>query len=117
MLVKEPSPRVMLYGTNGSFIKYGLDIQEELLKNNEYPTDNTWGLETKSTYGILNTISERKYIKSERGDYRDYYLNIYNSIINNELLIVSANDGLNTILIIEAALKSNFEKRRIQIKK
>jgi hypothetical protein len=37
---------------------------------------------------------------------------IYNSILNNEPLIVSANNGLNTILTIKAALKSNSEKKK-----
>lgn len=32
MLVREPLPRFMLFGIEGTFVKYGLDVQEEALK-------------------------------------------------------------------------------------
>ncbi|MGB3367239.1 MAG: Gfo/Idh/MocA family oxidoreductase, partial [Acidaminobacteraceae bacterium] len=79
------------------------------------PKDNSWGEEAESFWGTLNTTSEVKKLKTEQGDYRDYYRNIYNVIVNNESLIVTGEDGLNVIRIIEAAIKSNDEKRRITL--
>lgn len=114
-LVKEPLPRFILQGTEGGFVKFGLDVQEDALRRGERPKDNTWGQEPESMWGILNTIEERKYVKTEKGDYQDYYKNIYDVIINNEDLIVTGEHGLNVIKIIEAAILSNKEKRRVAI--
>lgn len=116
MLVKEELPRFILQGTNGSYVKYGLDVQEEDLKSGKIPIDDTWGTEPESNWGVLNTTDKRETLRSEQGEYRDYYRNIYNSISFNEDLIISGKDGLNVIKIIEAAILSNKEKRRIQIK-
>jgi predicted dehydrogenase len=112
-LVKEPLPRFILQGTQGSFIKYGLDVQEEALKNGSKPFDATWGVEPQSLWGVLNTIHERKTYPSLRGDYRDYYKNIYGAIVHKEKLLVTGLDGFNVIKIIEAAKKSHEEKKRI----
>lgn len=115
-LVKEKQARFTLLGTEGAYVKFGLDVQEETLLNGLRPFDDTWGVEDKSLWGTINTRKVREKIETERGDYRDYYLNIYNSIKRNEDLIVTAEDGLNVIRIIEAAIKSNAEKRRVVIK-
>ena len=112
-LVKEPLPRFILQGTQGSFLKYGLDVQEEALKNGLKPIDTSWGVEPQSLWGVLNTIHERKTYPSLRGDYRDYYKNIYGAIVHREKLLVTGLDGFNVIKIIEAAKKSHEEKRRI----
>ena len=45
----------------------------------------------------------------------EYYDGIYESIRNHKTVPVSGNDGLNVIKVIEAALKSNLEKRRIDL--
>jgi predicted dehydrogenase len=59
-LVKEPGPRYMLHGVDGSFIKSGLDPQEEDLKNKKIPGSTGWGMEPKSLWGKLNTLVNGK---------------------------------------------------------
>jgi predicted dehydrogenase len=54
-------------------------------------------------------------VKSETGDYRAYYTNIYDVIVNNEALIVTPEQAKNTIKIIEYAMESNEKKRTIPI--
>lgn len=115
-LVKEPLPRFILQGTEGAYHKYGLDVQEDDLRAEKRPVDDSWGTEPEALWGVLNTIDERKVYKSLRGDYRDYYRNVYAALVNGEALAVTAQDGLNVIKIIEAAMKSNEEKRRVEIK-
>lgn len=115
MLVKEPSPRFTLYGTAGSYTKYGLDVQEEALRNDERPTNDRWGIEPRGLWGTVDALDTVQKVKSLRGDYRDYYKNIYAHIVNDEALLVTAEQGRDVIAIIEAAIKSNKEKRRIVI--
>ncbi|MBE0451278.1 MAG: Gfo/Idh/MocA family oxidoreductase [Clostridia bacterium] len=118
-LVKEPLPRFILHGTNGSFVKFGLDVQEDALKSGHLPTDEfqdlLWGSEPEFLWGTLNTINEYKKIETLRGDYRTYYRNIYGAIQFGEPLLVDPKDGLKVIKVIEAAKESNHLKKRIEI--
>lgn len=112
-LVKEPLPRFILSGTNGSYQKYGLDVQEEDLRSGKRPKNKDWGTEAESLWGILNTVEERKKYMSLRGDYRYFYRNIYESIVNGGKLEVTATEAMRVIWIIEKAFLSNIEKRRV----
>jgi len=54
-LVKEAGPRYILHGTEGSYLKWGIDPQEEALKAGTTPGNEGWGHESESDWGILNT--------------------------------------------------------------
>jgi scyllo-inositol 2-dehydrogenase (NADP+) len=118
MLVSQPLPRYILLGDKGSFVKYGLDVQEEALKAGLDPyTKNDWGIEPENVWG--NVVTEMNGIKfsgkiaSEKGDYRGYYANVYDAIVQGKQLDVTATHARNIIRVIELAIKSNDEKRTI----
>lgn len=118
MLVKEPSPRYILYGNNGAFIKYGLDVQEETLNQGGNPkTSPNWGEEPESIWGTINTefngVEIRGKVKSEKGNYVGLYENVYKAIVGEEELIVKPEQARNVIRVIELAMQSNSEKRTI----
>lgn len=118
MLVSQPLPRYILLGDKGSFVKYGLDVQEAALKAGLTPfTKSDWGIEPESVWGNLVTeINGTKFsgkIQSEIGDYRGFYSNVYAAITNGEPLDVSALHARNIIRVIELAIKSNDEKKTI----
>lgn len=120
MLVKEPLPRFIVMGTQGSFIKYGLDPQEAELKQGFRPDDwDDWGVEDSKNYGIINTVENglniRGPVETLVGDYRKYYENIYDAIVLGTPLAVTAEQGRNVIKLIEIAKQSNQEKRRISV--
>lgn len=118
-LVKEPGPRYVLHGTNGSFIKSGSDPQEEALKNGIIPTTATWIREDSTNWGLLNITQnekeERKSFQTIPGNYMQYYDNIYNAITMGEDIIVKPEQGLEVIRIIEAAYLSSAEKRNVRV--
>lgn len=117
-LVKETLPRFILLGTKGSFVKYGMDPQEAMLKEGISPTsDQAWGEDHIQNWGILNTIDTgRKAYKTLNGDYREFYDNIYKAIRSNGTLAVKASDAVNTMRLIEAAFRSNTLKKRVAFK-
>ena len=45
----------------------------------------------------------------------EYYDGIYEAIRNNKEVPVSGTEGMNVIKVIEAAIKSNKEKKRINL--
>jgi scyllo-inositol 2-dehydrogenase (NADP+) len=116
-LIREPGPKYMVHGTEGSFVKYGIDPQEEDLKQGRLPNEKGWGTEPESDWGILNTnidgIHVRKKIETMAGCYTEYYSNIFEAITIGAELSVNAEEALNVIRIIEAAYKSSDDRHLV----
>jgi scyllo-inositol 2-dehydrogenase (NADP+) len=120
MLVKIPLPRFIVLGENGSFVKYGIDFQEDDLAAGFTPLNKKdWGLEPEEQYGrisaIVNGVDFDGIVKSEPGDYREYYKNIYQVINQGSELSVKPQQSANVIKIIEHAIKSNEMKRTLEL--
>lgn len=116
-LVREPGPRYSIHGTNGSFQKWGIDPQEEALKNGELPVGENWGKEPENNWGILHTETKSKIINQKyetlAGNYNIFYENVYNAITNDAELLVKPEEAKLTMEIMELCLKSNQEKRTV----
>lgn len=117
--VREPLPGNIFHGTKGSFIKSKADIQEKELIEGKKPNSPSWGAEPQEEEGLLHTVINGQDIKEKvpslQGNYMEYYDGIYDAIRNHKTVPVSGNDGLNVIKIIEVAMKSNLENRRIDL--
>lgn len=118
MLVKETLPRLILSGNNGSYVKYGMDVQEEALKAGFTSlTKDKWGVEPPETWGKINTEYNGLHlvgnVESETGNYSGFYTNVYNVITGKEELIVTPLQARNTIRIIELAMQSQEERRTV----
>ncbi len=121
MLVREPGPRIMIHGTKGSFIKYGEDPQEALLKQGILPSSPDWGSEAEVNYGLLHTdIDEQdttlRY-PSLQGNFGLYYINLYQAIVNDAELKEKPEHGYNTIRLIELAIESSNNKVTVDCSK
>lgn len=114
MLVNGNLPRFVLHGTKGSFIKYGLDVQEDALRAGQVPSD-IWGMEPEDQWGQLITDVSRK-VESLPGDYRHFYEEVYEAIRHGKPMHITGEDGFKVMKVIEAALKSNQLKKRITFK-
>jgi len=117
MLVKEAGPVYTIYGYKGTFIKYGMDVQEEALKAGHKPTEPNWGVEPESIWGHVTLDDNGKTITqtipSEPGRYQDLFQNLYEAIAEGKELIVKPEQARTTIRIIELAFQSNREKRTV----
>ncbi|MGV3640619.1 MAG: oxidoreductase [Adhaeribacter sp.] len=118
MLVREPGPVYVLLGEQGSFVKYGMDVQEAALKAGQRPNEvANWGQEPEEQWGRLNTDYQGQHlvarVESEAGDYRGFYANVYEAIAGDAALAVTAAQARDVIRIIELARQSSAEKRTI----
>ena len=117
MLVREPGPRYMINGTKGSFIKYGEDPQEALLKQGILPNTKDWGEELEENYGLLHTEINGQVIKEKYpslpGNFGGYYTDLYDTIVNGKPLRVKPEHGYNTIKLIELATESNRQNATV----
>ncbi|MGA9290356.1 MAG: Gfo/Idh/MocA family oxidoreductase, partial [Anaerobacillus sp.] len=115
-LVKKHGPRYQIHGMEGSFLKWGIDPQEEALKQGKIPGDVGWGQDESKYDGVLTQDDSERVIPTVPGSYETYYKDIYTAICENGTPPVSAGDALNVIKVIELALKSSEEKRTIDWK-
>ena len=118
-LVKKTGPRYILHGELGSFFKFGIDPQEELLKVGNLPVGENWGTEPREMWG---TISYRKdgnefeeTIETIPGNYNIFYNNVFDVIRIGAELAVKPEEALEVLKILEACLLSNREKRTIYL--
>lgn len=116
-LIKEPTPRFALYGTKGSFVKYGLDPQENALKEGRLPTTPDWGFEDPAFYGRLNTETSQELIPTLPGSYPYFYRELHRAITEGADVPITATEGAGVIQLIEAAIQSSQTKARVSISK
>ena len=118
MLVREQSPRFILHGTEGSFVKTGFDPQEEALKQGLTPSEANWGDEPREQWGTLLTqlggLDLEGKIKTFAGCYQSFYQNIVDVISGRGELVVKPEEARNTIRLIELATESSKQKRTVQ---
>jgi scyllo-inositol 2-dehydrogenase (NADP+) len=111
VFVKEPGPRFIIHGTKGSFVKYGIDPQEELLREGYMPDSESWGKEDPDYWGVLNAEMRGQQfygnIETEPGNYMGFYDNVYEVITKGAEQAVLPHEARNVIRIIELAFESN----------
>lgn len=117
MLVREQSPRFILHGTEGSFVKYGLDPQEDALKDGLTPLESKWGDEPRERWGTLFSevggLELERQVETLSGCYQCFYQNIVDVINGRAELAVTPEEARNTIRIIELAKESCEQRRTI----
>ncbi len=116
-LVREQGPRFLVHGTEGSFVKYGADPQEEALNEGRFPDEPGWGTEPEDKWGILNTsiggLHFRGKIETVAGCYHQFYNELYETLTSGRELTVKPVESLNGIKIIGAAYESNLKHTAI----
>lgn len=107
MLVKEAGPKYVVEGSQGSYVKYNEDVQEDSLRAGMRPGDVNWGCEPESAYGTLTKVNgESEVIQTLPGSYEVYYSNVADAILNGEELVVDPKDIVEQIRILEDAKKT-----------
>jgi predicted dehydrogenase len=118
IIVFTPGPHLLIHGTNGSFVKYGMDPQEARLRGGKVPPGTDWGAdwgeESDRQWGTLSLVGEASVIvKTERGDYRGFYENVRDAIEKKVPLDVTPEQALRTMRAVMLGHKSSREKRTV----
>ena len=116
---RETVPGYMLHGMKGSFLQQRSDMQEVQLLAGAVPSLESWCPAPLQPDGLLHTEINGevvyKQLTSEAGNYMGYYDDLYKSLTGNGPNPVAPEDGIKTIRIIEAALLSAKEGRKINM--
>jgi predicted dehydrogenase len=114
-LVAAGGLRFAVHGSRGSFVKHGLDPQEDSLRAGGQPGDPGWGVDpspgqlTLDDQGTLRVAS----LDSQPGDYRKYYAAMRDAISHGSPVPVSAEEALDVMRLIELGIQSSAERREI----
>ena len=118
MLACEAGPRFVLHGTKGSYVKHGIDPQEEALARGETPRDSSWGSEPEESWGTLTLVQDGavtcKKVATEAGDYRRYYENVRDAILSGVPPDVTPRQALTVMRLLELARESSRQRRTLE---
>jgi scyllo-inositol 2-dehydrogenase (NADP+) len=109
-VVHEPWPRFVLHGEADAYVKYGLDPQEEQLKVGLRPGMAGWGAEPVERHGRLSRGGS---VPTVPGAYEQFYRQLAAAMAGEGPVPVTAESAGQVIRILEAALRSEAEGRRI----
>ncbi len=127
VLASDPGPRYRLECVGGSFVKFGLDPQELAVvggaKVPSLDSAESWLPEKEAMYGRLTMCPdpaqpaklEQTTLPTERGDYRNFYLNVAETILGQAEQAVTARAAVNIARITELAQQSSRDGRVLSI--
>jgi len=118
MLVAAQSARYQVHGTKGSFVKFGLDPQEDALKAGARPPQEDWGYDMRD--GVL-TLAEgdamvEKSLLTIPGNYPAYYAGIRDAINGVGENPVQAEEAIQVMELIELGLQSAEKRQTLSLK-
>ena len=95
-------PRFHIYGDQGTFIKYGLDPQEEAMKIEQIDS----AVELPAFYGRLHNGTTETIVPTTAGRWRSYYENIRDVLTGTAELAVKPTEVRQVMQLLEVALRS-----------
>jgi predicted dehydrogenase len=109
------NPRFRLMGTQATFTKYGLDVQEPQIKDGLRPGDEGWGVEPEADAGTLGVNDDVEIVPTETGRYEQYYAEVRDALLGKGEFPVDPESSVETLRVIEAAHLSGAERRVVRL--
>lgn len=108
-------PRLVLHGVKGTFIKDGLDVQEEQLKAGLRPGAPGFGIEPPDHAGRLTTAEGTITVPTAAGRYIDFWMALRRALETGGAPPVDPRDSLLGLRVLDAARRSFATGRRIDL--
>jgi scyllo-inositol 2-dehydrogenase (NADP+) len=103
----QSGPRLRLLGSKGAYVKYGLDGQEDALRDGARPGPDglgaAWGAEEPEAWGTVGTDEDGHKVETEHGDYPAYYAGMAKAILDGAPVPVDPREAASALDILEAA--------------
>lgn len=116
MMTGAPGPTLEAQGSQGAFVKYGMDTQEDMLKSGRTPGDAGWGHDP--VRGLLTPVridaaGAPEAVDTLPGNYLAYYEAIADAIARGAPNPVPAEEALKVMRILELGFQSARDGRRL----
>jgi len=100
------APRFRVLGDRAAFTKYGLDPQEERLRDGADPAVAGWSEEAPDRWGRLGADADNQPVRTEPGAYLEFYRLLAAALATGGPAPVDPQDAVTTLKIVEAAQRS-----------
>ena len=113
-LIAAPRPRFALQGTQGSYVKSGLDPQEAQLKSGLQPSKESFGLDPVDGV-FVGADGRAEPVPTKRGDYLAFYAGVAAAILDGAPPPVSAQEARDGLALISLARRAADEGRTLAV--
>ena len=110
-LVAAHGLRLAVHGTRGSYLKHGMDPQEDALRDGQTPGKADWGKDPRP--GTLYSGTEADVVESVPGDYLRYYSLMRDAVVLGDAPPVTMTQALQVMSMLEWGIRSSDERREI----
>lgn len=102
-------PRFRVLGDRAAYVKYGLDPQEQALRDGRTPDEDEedWGTEPEELYGTLGTVDDMTRFPTEPGSYQAFYAEVLACLRDDAEPPVTMEDAVMGLRVLEAATRSD----------
>ncbi|MEH0845406.1 Gfo/Idh/MocA family oxidoreductase [Micromonospora sp. CPCC 205711] len=105
-LAAQLGPRLRILGDRAAYTSYGLDVQEDALRDGARPDAPGFGEVTPDRYGQLGVDGELRPVPTEAGRYLDFYAQVATALHDGAPMPVDPHDAVETVALIELAHRS-----------
>ena len=106
----QPGPRFRVLGSDAAYVKYGLDVQEDALRDNPRLDSAGFGEDPVEAWGKLGIGDEVVPVRTELGGYQRFYEGLAAGLRSGGRPPVDPADAVAVLEIIEAARRSESER-------
>ncbi len=111
LMVREPAPRYVLHGTEASFVKYGIDQQEDQLRAGLLPGMPGFGKEPAALYGTLYTeagdVNRQEIMESQPGNWQALFDNMADVLLRGAAPIIRMEEVVQQLQVIGQVRQRN----------
>lgn len=119
LLAAAESARYIVHGTRGSYIKYGLDPQEDRLKAGERLPQEDWGYDMRD--GVLTLAQGETMVEQTLltvpGNYPAYYAAVRDALTGHGENPVPAAQAIQVMELIELGIESSKQRATLNLAK
>lgn len=115
-LAAHAAPRYLVHGTRGSYVKHGVDPQEDALRAGARPGGEDWGVDPLP--GDLKVVAVENWVRdssvpNRRGSYVDYYAAVRDAILGHGPNPVPPEEAVALMALLDLGTRSAREGRAL----
>lgn len=115
-LAAHAAPRYIVHGTRGSYVKHGVDTQEDALRAGQRPPTEGWGadpLDGELTLIDSNGVPAKRSVPTHPGNYADYYAAVRDAILGRGPNPVPPEQAVELMELLDLGRQSALEGRAL----
>jgi predicted dehydrogenase len=115
-MAAEQAPRFRVLGSAATFTKYGLDVQEDALRDGRDPRDPAWGREPEEHWGELAAGDGARRIETVPGEYQRFYEGIVGALRDDAPAPVDPDQVVAALEVLDAARLAARERGVVRLR-